>query len=85
MGIDEQADCHSDNPASFPYNCPVDFSAGEGIPWALLAIPKITAVLLRLHRNKAIHASLPSLEQVVSFPRQYLNQNGQNESWSYLS
>lgn len=79
-----QANCHEDDPTLFPCNCPVDFSAGEGIPCAPLAIRKNTAVLLRVHKNKAIHAQLPSLEQAVSFLRQYLNHNGQNESWSYL-
>lgn len=79
-----QANCHEDDPTLLLCNCPVDFSAGEGIPCALLPILKNPAVLLRVRRKKVIHAQLPSLEQAVSFLRQYLNHNGQNESWYYL-
>lgn len=63
------------------------FSAGEGIPWPLVSIPKNAAVLLRLQRNKAVpYPSLPCMPQSlpVSFLEPYLNHNGQNESWSYL-
>lgn len=54
--IDEQQ-WQQDKPTQLPCNSGFlgDFSAGERIPYPLLAIPKNAAVLLRLQRNKASH------------------------------